>query len=197
MNMNVGKLKPNRSFLPSASKHWPVFGETWMYLRENDLTHKLITSRAKIIISFHRFPLFSQYPWEFCQFFIDCFKLMYNQLGWSIVWIYAGDSILCRLNGGITCIKCACLDIWCFSQRAPHKLRIHLFSQPFMLVAIHAGCWKELEFTDGTGLSFIKWEVKTYLYTESCSIKGYSLALNLFVKSFKPIFERNCLTWFN
>lgn len=106
--MNVGKLKPNWSFLPSAGKHWPMFGETWMCLRENDLTHKLITSRAKIIISFHWFSLFSQYPWEFCQFFLECFKLIYNQLRWSTLWIYAGDSVLCKLNGGITCIRCVC-----------------------------------------------------------------------------------------
>lgn len=40
--MHVGKLKPNRSFLPSAGKHSPVFGATRVYLRENDLTHKFL-----------------------------------------------------------------------------------------------------------------------------------------------------------
>lgn len=136
MNMNVGKLKPSKSFLPSASKHWPVFKETWMYLRKNDLTHKLIISRAKNNYIFSLIPFIFTVFMEFCQFFIECFKLIYNQLRWSILSIYAGDSILCKLNGGITCIRCACLNYLVLLKESPLKVQNPLRIFP----TFHAGC---------------------------------------------------------
>lgn len=143
-------------------------------------------------------PFTSQYPWEFCQFFLECFKLFYNQIWMKYTLNICWCLCLLQVQRGNNMHQMHMVQLWGATRRRPLKSSggyvMRALNPLWIFPTLQAGCnpcrmLKGVEVINAIGLSFIQWEFKTHFQRDSCIIKGYLL--------FKPwIYLSKASTWF-